>query len=119
VGAIRLLSRDQTSDPNSEGYNLEFAVTATIPARIDQYAVTTSASAATTITFEPAGASGAQPFNGGSGPNQFPAISWGIVNAQGGDDLIISALSNSAVTFAIWNSGVMVARQLTLTAEGY
>jgi hypothetical protein len=116
----------ETMDPNTEGYNLEFAITATIPPRIDQYPLTTSASAATTVTFGQAGVTStapltgtSSPFNGGSAPGGFPAMSWGITNAQAGDDLIISALSNSAVTFAVWNSGAMVSRQLTLFAEGF
>jgi hypothetical protein len=115
-----------TSDMTTEGYNLAFAVTATVAARIDQYSLTSSSSAATTVTFGQAGVVStspltgtASPFNGGASPGQLPAISWGIVDAQAGDDLIISALSDSAVTFAIWNSGVMASRQLTLFAEGY
>jgi Putative phage tail protein len=108
-----------TIDPNTVGYNLAMAITATIPARIDQYPVTSSASVATTITFQPQGATSPGAFNGGAAPGDLPAISWGITNAQAGDDLIVSALSLSSVTFAVWNSGVMVSRTLTLFAEGF
>lgn len=109
----------ETADPLTIAYDLEFAITITIPARVDTYAVTTSASGDTTITFEPTGAALASPFNGGAGPGDLPAISWGIINAQAGDDLIITALSLSAISFKILNAGSRVVRSLNLFAEGF
>ena len=109
----------QTSDPLTIAYDLEFAITITIPARVDTYAVTTSSSANTTITFEPTGAALAAPFNGGAGPANLPAITWGIINGQAGDDLIITALSLSSITFEVVNGGSRVIRNLNLFAEGY
>jgi hypothetical protein len=108
-----------TVDPNTIAYDLEFAITITIPSRVDTYPVTTSSSASTTITFEPTGASSSAPFNGGAGPGDLPAITWGIINAQAGDDLIISSLSLSAITFAVWNAGSKVVRNVNLFATGY
>jgi hypothetical protein len=109
----------ETADPSTIAYDLEFAITITIPSRVDSYALTTSSSAATTVTFRPTGAAAAAPFNGGPGPGNLPAITWGIVNAQAGDDLVITSLSLSAITFEILNSGSKVVRNLTLFAEGY
>ncbi len=94
-------------------------ITVTIPARIDTYASTTSNSADTTITFKPTGAGSNAAFNSGAGPSNLPAITWGIVNAQAGDDFIITALSLSAITFKVLNAGARVVRNLNLFAEGY
>lgn len=109
----------ETSDPLTIAYDLELVITITIPARVDTYAATTSSSANTTITFEPTGAVSPAPFNGGAGPSNLPAISWGIINAQAGDDLIITALSLSSITFEIINGGSRVVRNLNLFAEGF
>lgn len=109
----------ETADPQTIAYDLALTITVTIPARLDTYAVTTSAAAVTTITFEPTGAALAAPFNGGAGPGNLPAISWGILNGQQGDDLIITALSLTAISFEILNAGAKVARSLNLFAEGF
>jgi hypothetical protein len=107
-----------TIDPNTISYDLQFKITITIPSRVDTYASTTSASADSTITFNPTGAAAA-PFNGGAGPSNLPAVTWGIVNAQAGDDFIITALSLSAISFKILNGGSRVVRNLNLFAEGF
>src|SRR5579872_192056 len=109
----------QTIDPNTIAYDLAMVITATIPGRVDTFGVTTSASSTTTINFQPTGAASPAPFNGGPAAGNLPAISWGIVNAQAGDDLIITALSLSAITFEILNGGVKVVRNVTLFAEGF
>lgn len=109
----------ETSDPQIVAYDLSLVITVSIPARIDTYALTTSTSAVTTVAFEPTGSASPAPFNGGAGPSNLPAISWGIVNAQQGDDLIITALSLSSISFEILNAGVKVVRNLNLFAEGY
>lgn len=108
-----------TIDSGGISYNLAWTITITIPARIDPYAVTTSASADTTITFQPVGAASTAPFNGGPGPGDLPAVTWGIVNGAAGDDLIITALSLSAITFSVKNGGSRVVRNLNLFAEGF
>ena len=109
----------ETSDPLVIAYDLQFVITITIPSRVDTYAVTTSATANSTVTFEPTNATLAAPFNGGLGPGNLPAITWGIINAQAGDDLIIISLSLSAITFEIVNAGARVVRNINLFAEGY
>lgn len=109
----------ETADPQIVAYDLALTITVSIPARVDTYAVTTSSASATTLSFQPTGAASAAPFNGGAGPGGMPAITWGIVNAQGGDDLIITALSLASISFEIRNAGARVARSLNLFAEGY
>jgi hypothetical protein len=108
-----------TIDPATISYDLAWVITVTIPARIDTYALTTSNSGDTTVTFTPVGALAAAPFNGGPGPGDLPSITWGITNASAGDDLIITALSLSAISFKILNGGSRVIRTLTLFAEGF
>lgn len=109
----------QTNDPLTIAYDLSFVITITIPARIDTYATTTSASVDTTLFFQPNGTASPAPFNGGGGPSNLPAIMWGIVNAQQGDDLIVTALSLASISFKILNAGARVVRNLSLTAEGF
>jgi hypothetical protein len=108
-----------TIDPNTIAYDLAFTITITVPARIDHYAATTSASADTTITFRPDGAAVAGAFNGGAGAGNLPVAQWGIVNAQAGDDLIITAISLSQMSFKIMNGGSRVVRDVNLTVEGF
>ena len=115
-----------TVDPQTIAYNLALVILVTLTARIDQYALTTSSSADTAVTFGQAGVVStapltgtASPFNGGAGPSDLPALTWGIVNAQAGDDLIVTALSLSAVSLKILNGGARVVRSLTLFAQGY
>lgn len=45
-----------TSDPATYAYSLSYVLTATIPARIDTYVLTTSTSVVQTVTFAPGGA---------------------------------------------------------------
>lgn len=111
--------RLSTVDPNTISYNLQLKITITIPARIDTYAVTTSSGADTTVTFQPTGAASTAAFNGGAGPGNLPAITWAIINAAAGDDLIITALSLSAISFKVVNTGARVVRNLNLFAQGY
>lgn len=108
-----------TIDPNTISYNLAMTITVTIPARVDTYASASSSSADVTITFQPTGAASTAAFNGGAGPSSLPAITWGIINAQAGDDFIITGLSLSALTYKVLNGGVRVVRSLNIFAEGY
>ena len=115
-----------TVDPQTIAYNLAAKIIATLPARIDQYPLTTSSSADTTVIWGQTGVVSsapligtASPFNGGGGPSNLPALNWGITDAQAGDDLIVTALSLTAISFKILNGGSRVVRSLTLTAEGY
>lgn len=108
----------ETIDPSTIAYNLELTITITIPARIDTYSLTTSAAGNTTITFNPTGAAAA-PFNGGQATGNLPAVQGTIINAQAGDDLIISGLGLSSLAVKVMNSGSAVARAIILRVEGF
>ena len=108
----------ETMDPSTIAYNLSGVITITIPPRIDSYAVSTSSSTTSTITFNPTGAAAA-PFNGGAGAGDLPIVQFSIINAQAGDDVIITALSLSAMTFEVLNAGSKVVRNVNLTIEGF
>jgi hypothetical protein len=108
-----------TVDPQTIAYDLEFAITATIPARIDQYSVTTSASGPVTLTFQPQGASSPAPFNGGSGPGNTPIWSGSITEAEPGDQLIVASITKTACTVAVTNGGASVVRTVSLIFQGF
>ena len=108
----------ETVDPNTIAYNLEGVITITIPARIDNYALTTSNAGSTVVTFHPTGAANA-PFNGGPGAGNLPIIQGTILNAVAGDDLIITSLSLSGLSVEVTNGGSPVARSINLNVEGY
>ena len=109
----------QTDDPNTEGYNLEFAITITIPARIDQYAVMTSASGTVAVTFRPQGALSSAGFNGGAGTGNLPVVQGTIGNAQAGDQLVISDKTLTGLNVEVLNSGAPIARNVELVVQGY
>ena len=108
-----------TIDPLTIAYNLQYAITVTIPARIDQYSLTTSASGGTTLTFQPNGASSPAAFNGGNGPGSTPIWSGGIVNAQTGDTLVVNSITKSSCAVAVTNGGSYVSRAVSLIFQGY
>lgn len=58
-------------------------------------------------------------FNAGPGAANLPSISWGITNAQAGDDLIVTALSLSSFSIKVLNGGSRVSRTVNLFAQGY
>jgi Putative phage tail protein len=110
----------ETFDPGTIAELLACVITLSIPARVDSYALTTSSSADTAVTFKPTGAASAAPFNGGPAVGNLPAITWAIANAQAGDDLVITAGPTlSGLSFKILNGGARVVRNLTLFAEGF
>jgi len=107
-----------TDDPNTIAYDLAFTITVTIPARIDQYTLTTTTSGATAITFQsPVGTNAA--FNGGPGAGNTPVVQGTVAGAQAGDTLVISSLTVSSLSVEVTNSGSPVARTVYLTVEGY
>ena len=61
----------------------------------------------------------ATPFNGGPGGAAVPNIQITIVNAQAGDDAILSNQSKSGFTVQVLNGGVGVARTVNIVAQGY
>jgi hypothetical protein len=91
----------------------------TVPPRLDHYVGVSVASAGTTFTFQPDGASTPGAFNGGPNGSTVPFISVTWPNVAG-DTLSIVAISKTSVTIQILNAGVGVARSnVNVIAEGY
>jgi hypothetical protein len=101
-----------TRDPNTIAYDLEFVITVTIPGRIDQVPVTTGTGGTTTVTF-------AAPFNGGAGIGNTPVVQATIINAAGGDDLVVTSITRTGCHVAVQNTGNLVARTVYLQVEGF
>ena len=108
-----------SEDSQITAYDLAFKITVTIPARIDQYSLTTSNSGTTAIVFKPTGASANAPFNGGASVGNLPAIQATIRNAQAGDQFVSSGLTLSGVNVEVVNSGSPVQRTIDLVVQGY
>jgi hypothetical protein len=108
-----------TVDPQTIAYNLKFAITVTIPARIDQYSVITSTAGPITLTFRPQGAASPAAFNGGAGSGGTPLWSGGIVNAQAGDTLLVASINKTNCAVAVSNGGSFVVRTVSLIFQGY
>ena len=108
-----------SEDSQITAYDLAFKITVTIPARIDQYSLTTSNSGTTAIVFKPTGASATAPFNGGASVGNLPAIQATIRNAQAGDQFVSSGLTLSGVNVEVVNSGSPVQRTIDLVVQGY
>lgn len=89
-----------------------FSFSVDVPDRVDRYTAQALASGGTTLTFSPA-------FNGGPGGASKPLIQGTILNATAGDDLKITADSNTGATFQVVNGGSGVARNVNITVEGY
>lgn len=83
-----------------------------VPDRLDSYSVQTSASGDLTIPFT-------STFNGGPNGQFVPAVQGTILNAQAGDDLVISAITTSSCKAAVFNGGSRVVRSINLQAQGY
>jgi hypothetical protein len=62
----------------------------------------------------PGGGVDGQIVTSGGGPGNHPSITWDIVNGAAGDDLIITALSLSAISFKILNTGNRLGDRMVL-----
>ncbi len=99
---------------------LKFSIKASVPARIDHYQNQSIPAGGLTITFQPDGATGPAPFNGG--PNGNPVPYWNVTagSLSAGDVLDIVSLSLSSMTIKILNGGVGAARSgVNIDVEGY
>ena len=96
----------------------QMTISVDVPDRIDSYPGTaTSAGADVTLTYQQAGAN--TPFNGGPFGSATPNVQATILNAQAGDDLIISSSSASAISFSVKNGGARVVRTVSLIVQGF
>ncbi len=104
---ILLMSADTTVTAVLSG--LTFAVD--VPDRVDDFNVTLDA-AGSAVLYAPA-------FNGGVSGNPYPLPQITILNAQAGDDLILSAQSKTGFTAQVKNGGAGVSRTINCRPQGY
>jgi hypothetical protein len=102
-----------SSDTNVTAVVTALQFTVDVPDRLDTYTVDTSAAAALSLPFS-------APFNGGPGAAEIPAVQGTILNAQQGDDLVISAATATGIaSVAVKNSGAFVVRRVQIQVQGY
>ena len=81
--------------------------------------ITESSPPGNSIIFEPDGAASTAPFNGGPNGATVPAMQITILNAQPGDDAIISGLTLAGCVLQVTNASVGVARNVNALVEGF
>jgi hypothetical protein len=108
-----------TSDPTVQAILESFVFEVDVPDRDDHYTNVSIASGGTAITFTPDGSATAAAFNGGPAGGNLPAVQVTILNASGGDTVIVSSLSLSGCTIQVKNGGTGVSRSVNVLAEGY
>ena len=109
----------ETLDPTVQAILEDFVFEVDVPDRDDHYTNVTLPSGGSLITFRPDGSSSSAPFNGGPARGNLPAVQVTILNAQTGDQLVLSALSLASCNLQVTNSGVGVTRAVNVLAEGY
>lgn len=109
----------ETFDPTVQAILEDFVFEVDVPDRDDHYTNVSLASGGSLITFQPDGSSSPAPFNGGPAGGNLPAVQVTILNAQTGDQLVLSGLSLSSCNLQVTNGGVGVSRSCNVLAEGY
>jgi hypothetical protein len=102
-------------------YSLDLAVSAVVsalvveidvPDRLEHHQIATSSSAAVAVPYGVA-------FNGGPGDSAIPLVQGTVINAQAGDDLVISDQTSTSCTVSVFNTGVRVVRMVNIQAQGF
>lgn len=109
----------ETSDPTVQAVLESFVFEVDVPDRDDHYTNLSVPSSGYNLAFKPDGSSTAAAFNGGPANGNLPAVQVTILNAQAGDQLVLSGLSLSGCTLNVVNGGSGVARSVNVLAEGY
>ena len=100
-----------TSDLSINAVVTDFIFTVDVPDRVDTGQVTTNI-AGSTVTY-------VAPFIGGATGMTVPAVQLTIVNAQAGDDIILTNETLSGFDVQILNGGTGVVRTVNWLAQGY
>ena len=100
-----------TSDLTITPVAADFVMTVDVPDRVDTGQITT-AEAGSAVTYT-------APFNGGATGLTVPAVQLTIVNAQAGDDVVLSNQTLSGFTVRVTNAGVGVSRAVNWLSQGY
>jgi len=97
----------------------DFVFEVDVPDRDDHYTNLAIPTSGYNLVFTPDGTTTPAPFNGGPSNGNLPAVQATIINAQAGDQLILSSLSLSGCALEVVNGGVAVARSVNVLVEGY
>ncbi|MCE9561881.1 MAG: phage tail protein [Planctomycetes bacterium] len=109
-----------TYDPNVEAILQGFTFAVDVPDRDDHYVNLTIPAPGLNLSFTPDGTATPKPFNGGpQGSPDLPAVQVTLLNAQAGDDVVVSSLTLSGCTLQVLNGGVGVPRNGSILAQGY
>lgn len=100
-----------TSDLTITPVIADFVMTVDVPDRVDTGQIIT-AEAGSAVTYT-------APFNGGATGLTVPAVQLTIVNAQAGDDVVLSNQTLAGFTVRVTNAGVGVSRAVNWLSQGY
>lgn len=100
-----------SSDPQVTALLSGLTFTVDMPDRIDTGTVSVPAGGAA-VTY-------GSPFNGGANGQATPGVQVTIVNAQPGDDVVLTAQAKTGFTVQILNGGAGVIRTINWTSQGY
>lgn len=106
-------------DPTVQAHLSEFFFSVDVPDRTDHYTNVSILAAGTAITFKPDNIITPAPFNGGPGSAVVPNIQVTILDAQPGDQLVLTSVTLSGCGLQIVNGGVGVNRNANVTAQGF
>ena len=112
-----------TQNPQVRAILSQFMFSVDVPDRTDHYTNVALLAGGSTITFstdaQRLAGSGTAAFNGGNAGAVLPGVQVTILNAQTGDDVIVTSLSLSHVTVQVTNLGIGVIRNVNIVAQGY
>ncbi|HEX3747585.1 MAG TPA: phage tail protein [Bryobacteraceae bacterium] len=97
----------------------DFIFEVDVPPRDDHYTNLSVPSGGLSLVFTPDGATSPAAFNGGPANGDLPAVQVTILNAQAGDQLVLSSLSLSGCQLQVTNGGFGVSRSGNVLAEGF
>jgi hypothetical protein len=106
-------------DPTVQAILTSFTFSVDVPDRDDHLVGQSLASGGTTILYTPDGTATPASFNGGPNGAATPNVQVTIVNAQPGDDLVLTGQTLSGCVIQVKNAGVGVARTVNILIQGY
>ena len=110
----------QTTDPTVEVILEDFVFEVDVPDRDDHVVNLSLPAAPYSLIFTPDGATTPAPFNGGpQGSPNAPAVQVTILNAQAGDQALVTNVTLAGCTLEVKNGGSPVARTINALIEGY
>lgn len=90
----------------------DLVLTVDVPDRTESYDITTSDVGTVAVTYAPE-------FNGGHGDTNTPLVQGTIINAQAGDDLVVTSQTTTGCVVEVYNAGSRVVRNVNILVQGY